>query len=189
MSCSGLVLVSTLCCTQWLWDALHLHCYGKQDWLHQNNVISLDKYLNCWLNDPVHRKQTMCLVWLFLFCIKRTLEVATLMFDIRPYQSWSTMEKVFSIKLNAYLAQRCKRYLIFFFTFLRFTDHLLRGQKLPGPFLWVQKWLQRPSRLPQSLQFYQSGGRILGNLWETKLHGLPVCAEPWRVPGLPVLAG
>lgn len=99
MSCSGLVLVSTLCSTQWLWDALHLHCCGKQDWLHQNNVISLDKYLNCWLNDPVHRKHTMCLVWLFLFCIKRTLEVATLMFDIRPYQSWSTMEKVFSIKV------------------------------------------------------------------------------------------
>lgn len=120
MSCSGLVLVSTLCCTQWLWDALQLHCYGKQDWLHQNNVISLDKYLNCWLNDPVHRKQTMCLVWLFLFCIKRTLEVATLMFDIRPYQSWSAMEKVFSIKLNAYLAQRCKRYLIFFFYIFTF---------------------------------------------------------------------
>lgn len=105
MSCSGLVLVSTLRSTQWLWDALHLHCCGKQDWLHQNNVISLDKYLNCWLNDPVHRKHTMCLVWLFLFCIKRTLEVATLMFDIRPYQSWSTMEKVFSIKFGTTLQE------------------------------------------------------------------------------------
>lgn len=81
---SGFVMLCTL----------HLHCLGKQDSLLVNNMISLDKYLNRWLNNPVHTKQTMCLVLLFLFCIKRKLDVVALVFYIKPNLLILTMEKV-----------------------------------------------------------------------------------------------
>lgn len=71
---------------------------------------------------------------------------------------------------------------------LVFSDHLLRGQKLPGSVPRVWQWLQWPAHLLPPLQLHQSGGRILGSLWKTRLHGLPVRAKPRRVSRLPVLA-
>lgn len=126
----------------------------------------------------------MCLVLLSLICIKRILQVATSMFYIRLLINYG--EGGFH---TGEVHLFCSATVEFLTGFALCADHLLRGQELPGSLLRVRQWLQQPAEVLQPLQLHPSGGRILGNIRETKLHGLPVCAVPRRISRVPVLAG
>lgn len=69
------------------------------------------------------------------------------------------------------------------------TDCLLRGQKLPGPPLWMWQWLFRFPCLPEPLQLHSGREWGLGGVRETKLHGLPVCSDQGGVSRVPALDG
>ena len=61
------------------------------------------------------------------------------------------------------------------------SDRLLRGQELPGPFLWVQQRLRRHVILPEQVSLLQGGEGLRHGLRPHQLHGQPILHEEGRV--------
>lgn len=61
-------------------------------------------------------------------------------------------------------------------------DHLLRGDELPGPLVWVHQRLLWNRLSPEPVQLLQGGERDVHGLWPAELHGPAVPPDQGRVP-------